>query len=750
MKDPGFFLPARRRLHRSEGGFALIETAAAMGIVFLALMMLSMAMLVGLTDSAAARQREIATGIADKLVEQARGISYTTLANGLADSDLVGDANIVNCSGTYRYKTCAGESIVHFNGTPPAPLYPHQGTFGSSAGYSNVYSSSLYVTQATGVPTAGALRVTVAVTWTASARSTSSSFQVQTLIYQAQGTGNANTRTSSAANTFFLGNGAASSGKVVVTPGSGVANGIAGLSSWDSMAVASPALDADVSSEDLTSVNAQTTLTATKKTISGAETVSGGTKAASAADNDPTNTTPALDQPAAPSQSPPSVSVSGGGNSLTAAAVAAGSGGGACPGAKSVGLVDGFESGTMLGYTTTASPGGSVAADNTAGVARTGSYALKIAKVNGSSDIASTSGAFTNRRMYSFAFKFASLPSADVQMIFSSAATLYLRLGYQQSSNRFTLSWLGQTVATSSMTVTAGRWYHFDILADTSANPNVAAWAIDGQTQTPPANYATAANNQVPTFTLGSSAGTDVYTGWFDDFVFDNGFNTTSTADYPLGDYKVLTSTPDSMGTGAGTSVWKDQAGATYNSNFYQRINEAPLDVSNSTYIYPTATGTQTTNYLDVNFADTTETCIAGVTPFLSYYNGSSNKTSNLGVSPYISGAFAQGSAGPGDFTALTTKVAIGQVWPAVGTYSWTQAQFNALSFHVWSGDVTPQPNFEGVLLQYAVPNTGPATPGNETGSTVSTTSALSAYGCGSPIIQNDAKPCAFATDNYS
>jgi len=113
-----------------------------------------------------------------------RGLSYARVALGLADVEpgnvaLTADPNVVSCSGTYYFKTCpavnpASEQIVHTPGVTATcaspcvePLVPHRGTVGPP-NYPDTYTWSVYVTKALSVPSAGAFRVTVIVSWTAS------------------------------------------------------------------------------------------------------------------------------------------------------------------------------------------------------------------------------------------------------------------------------------------------------------------------------------------------------------------------------------------------------------------------------------------------------------------------------------------------------------------------------------------------------------------------------------------------------
>jgi len=234
-------------LRRDESGFGVAEAVLATGILFVALMALVGASTVALTDVALARQRQTANGVANQTLEVVRGLSYARVALGLADVEpgnvaLTADPNVVSCSGTYYFKTCpavnpASEQIVHTPGVTATcaspcvePLVPHRGTVGPP-NYPDTYTWSVYVTKALSVPSAGAFRVTVIVSWTGAARAgVASSIQTQSLIYQPSGSVDPSTHVIGTTDAFFYGTGSVTGGSVVTTPNTTVLpNGIANL-----------------------------------------------------------------------------------------------------------------------------------------------------------------------------------------------------------------------------------------------------------------------------------------------------------------------------------------------------------------------------------------------------------------------------------------------------------------------------------------------------------------------------------------
>jgi len=162
------FARIRARLHEDERGFSLLESVIAITVIFGSLTALAYSATTGFGYQGLARERQAATGIADKVMEEVRGLAYAKIQAGLAPSQLATDGNVVkNCPGdlvsptTYRLRSCAGEKIVA-NGQPNTPpLVPHTGTL--SAGYPTTYSWRTYVTN--NDPSKDPYRVTIIVSW---------------------------------------------------------------------------------------------------------------------------------------------------------------------------------------------------------------------------------------------------------------------------------------------------------------------------------------------------------------------------------------------------------------------------------------------------------------------------------------------------------------------------------------------------------------------------------------------------------
>jgi hypothetical protein len=282
-----------KRLRTEDRGFGLVETVMAMGILFMALMVLAYAALVGFKDAGVARQRQAADGIVNKLMEQVRALPYATVSKGLADSDLSSDSNIVGCGTKYYYKTCSGEEIVHTNGLPTTtPLVPHKGTYGASQGYPVTYSWATYVTKASNAPTAGGYRVRVVVTWNGAERATSASVTTDSIVFQPKSTIDSDTHVVGATGAFFFSSGTITRGTINVTPvtSSGNPTGIELLPSWNSATLSLENLDSNLQSEQLTSISANVN-NAGGVLDTGTLASFGGSGATSKADDDTTTST---------------------------------------------------------------------------------------------------------------------------------------------------------------------------------------------------------------------------------------------------------------------------------------------------------------------------------------------------------------------------------------------------------------------------------------------------------------------------
>ena len=183
-RHPGSLVRVCRRAHSDERGVTLLETIIAVTVVFGSLLMLAYTATIGFTYTGLARDRQSATGVANQIMEQVRGLATDRFVKGLSSSDLTGDPNIVLCGSDYHFKTCSGPLIVHTPGlTTSVPLVPHRGTV--SEGFPTAFDWAVYVTN--NDPATEPYLVTVIVSWTGGTSAGAHYVQSQSVVFDPKG-----------------------------------------------------------------------------------------------------------------------------------------------------------------------------------------------------------------------------------------------------------------------------------------------------------------------------------------------------------------------------------------------------------------------------------------------------------------------------------------------------------------------------------------------------------------------------------
>jgi type II secretory pathway pseudopilin PulG len=179
----------RRIRARLEGerGFTILETVIALMVVFASLTALAYTASTGFRYIGYGRDRIQATGIANRVMEDIRGLAYTKITNGIPTSELAADSRAVSCAGEYHFESCAGEKIISstFGAGYDAPwLVPHTGTM--PVGNLDV-TYHTYVTN--DAPSTNPYRVTVIIQWTngAIAAAPNNSVRLQSLFWLPSG-----------------------------------------------------------------------------------------------------------------------------------------------------------------------------------------------------------------------------------------------------------------------------------------------------------------------------------------------------------------------------------------------------------------------------------------------------------------------------------------------------------------------------------------------------------------------------------
>jgi len=281
------------RLRHDERGFTLLETMIAILVIFGALLAFAYTATIGFRYQGFARERQGATGVATRIMEEVRGLAYEKIRQGLETDALASDPYAVTgCSGdpagTYRFESCSGEKIVHTDLEPDqtvVPLMPNSGTLGPPD-YPTPYTWRVYVTNDD--PSRRPYRVTVIVTWS-SRRITGAAneVRVQSLFYSPRGCQSTATHPFAApCQPFFFGIGHSSQQTVTIT------GSIAGIVGFEEAELLGPVVNADVQVEQVAQAQTSAFTSGVSLTASGV-TQNGGQQAATAlADGDPASATP--------------------------------------------------------------------------------------------------------------------------------------------------------------------------------------------------------------------------------------------------------------------------------------------------------------------------------------------------------------------------------------------------------------------------------------------------------------------------
>ncbi|MFB3737395.1 MAG: prepilin-type N-terminal cleavage/methylation domain-containing protein [Candidatus Velamenicoccus archaeovorus] len=314
-------LTARLR-RRDERGFTLLEVMIAISIIFASLLALAYTATIGFTYESLARQKQTATGIADQVMEEVRGLAWEKITQGLSSSDLTGDPRLVTgCSGdpagTYRFLSCTPDTSVPGQAEKvvadapactapdcPVPLIPHTGTITQN---SIDYSWATYVTNdcktATddGCTEATPYRVTVIVTWTGGRTAPNKIVQSQSLFWSPVGCRSTATHPFAApCQPFFYGLASVPQGSINI---SGTISG----DLFSSADLFTSALQSTAQQEQLSQAQGNFTQSSVRivDTVGTTQTAGGGTDASSAADTDPGTTSSVYSQVTCPSVTVP-------------------------------------------------------------------------------------------------------------------------------------------------------------------------------------------------------------------------------------------------------------------------------------------------------------------------------------------------------------------------------------------------------------------------------------------------------------
>ena len=309
--------PATPRRLRREDGITLVELMVASGIILVALMVLAYTATVVYADAAMARQRQGATGLANRTMEQVRALPFDTLAAGLSANDLTGspDSAITGgCGATWCFD---GEEIPTHSGLGSVvPLEPHRRSL-TLEGTS--YTIAVYPTYLDNDEALNAFRVTVVVSWANPARKTGAALvRTQSVFHSPSGCQSTQTHPlAGPCQPFLYGSASVDPARIAIT-GAGTGLPIAGID-LDNAALSLPSYSSAMQIEQAAAVQGRAQASGSTLKLTGqAEVTGGGQVVQSGADNDPSQPKPAYDsQPLTQATSPVSASDAARRNSLT-------------------------------------------------------------------------------------------------------------------------------------------------------------------------------------------------------------------------------------------------------------------------------------------------------------------------------------------------------------------------------------------------------------------------------------------------
>jgi len=279
-RHPGSLVRVCRRAHLDERGVTLLETIIAVTVVFGSLLMLAYTATIGFTYTGLARDRQSATGVANQIMEQVRGLATDRFVTGLSSSDLAGDPNIVLCGGNYHFKTCTGALIVHTPGlTTSVPLVPHRGTV--SQGFPTAFDWAVYVTN--NDPATEPYLVTVIVSWTGGTSAGAHYVQSQSVVFDPKGCLDKTVHPfPGPCQPIFITDATRDSGRITIS------GTVSGLGTFNSAALILAAARSGITSEQVSVVQGTASLPGAELVLSsGTQTVGLG-GASTSADGNPT------------------------------------------------------------------------------------------------------------------------------------------------------------------------------------------------------------------------------------------------------------------------------------------------------------------------------------------------------------------------------------------------------------------------------------------------------------------------------
>jgi prepilin-type N-terminal cleavage/methylation domain-containing protein len=344
----------RRRLLRrvlgrkgDECGFTIVELMVAMMVLTVAVAGLAYAGTISVIDVGFAAQRQGATGLANRAVEEVRALPFSTVDAGLSTDDptLSTDPNItVQGSGSSTTYWFQNEEIpTSTSSTNVVPLNPHVQT-GVTVG-TNTYTVSTYITYAQPPNTPSApssvpvLRVTAIASWVNPQRhGVLAQVQNQSLIYSPTGCQSGSTHPYTSPCQPFFHTSASDLGASITAAGPSGSSPISGMANLGAVTLFPTGASSDLQVEQVQTAHATTQTSGGSITYTDSTTQqeTGSRSAEVAASNDLTSSLGPY-QSGSTAQSGTSVNATGSANAATLAVTPSSSDSGAATATTSAG-----------------------------------------------------------------------------------------------------------------------------------------------------------------------------------------------------------------------------------------------------------------------------------------------------------------------------------------------------------------------------------------------------------------------------
>jgi hypothetical protein len=308
----------------------------------------------------------------------------------------------------------------------------------------------------------------------------------------------------------------------------------------------------------------------------------------------------------------------------------------------------------------------------------------------------------SQQRVFSGYFRAAAAPSTNstICTVFDTGGALIARARVD-TGGTLTVQCIDGLTATGAV-VTDNAWHLLDMWVDSSALAGtwLVQWALDEVAGA----LVTSASGKVSTSSasIGLGSGVTTHTAVVD---WDDCVGSVIPGVFPIGPHSVGAIVPTSDGsyTQVGTNVVEADTGQDIGVGLgqvtaYNRMDEWPANTTD--YVRQVTNGTS--NYAEVNFADTVASSIWGVSAVAALFaSGTAADTGTTRIVDSSDVTLVDVYAGDMSQTSLHYRTAIIPV-PAGG---WTPAVLNGLKARVgFSSDTSPNPRWSALMLQYAIP----------------------------------------------